>query len=64
MLGAPWFTGDHVQEINLGTSHAAVVKSLLECLFYPDFSVSSEVHDALPLAARHHFAEFIADELL
>jgi hypothetical protein len=58
--GAPWFTGDHVQEINRGTSHAVVVKNLLERLFYPDFSVSIELHDSLPLAARHH----IADELL
>ena len=38
MLGSPWFTGDHVQEINLGTSHAAVVKNLLERQFYPNFS--------------------------
>jgi hypothetical protein len=37
---------------------------LLERLFYPDFPVSSELHDSLPLAARHHSAEFIADELL
>jgi hypothetical protein len=34
----PGFTGDHVQEINLGTSHAAVVKNLPECLFYPNYS--------------------------
>jgi cardiolipin synthase len=52
------------QEINLGTSHPAVVKNLMERLFYPDFTVSRELHDSLPLAARHHFAEFIADELL
>ena len=52
------------QEINLGTSHPAVVNSLLERLFYPDFSISDELHDPLPMAARHHFAEFIADELL
>jgi cardiolipin synthase len=52
------------QEINLGTSHPAVVENLLESLFYPDFAISDELHDALPLAARHHFAEFIADELL
>jgi cardiolipin synthase len=52
------------QEINLGTSHPAVVNSLLKRLFYPDFSISNELHDPLPMAARHHFAEFIADELL
>jgi cardiolipin synthase len=52
------------QEINLGTSHPAVVNRLLERLFYPDFSISNELHDPLPMAVRHHFAEFIADELL
>jgi cardiolipin synthase len=52
------------QEINLGTSHPAVVNSLLERLFYPDFSISNELHDPMPMATRHHFAEFIADELL
>lgn len=52
------------QEINLGTSHPPVVNNLLERLFYPDFSISNELHDLLPMATRHHFAEFIADELL
>jgi cardiolipin synthase len=52
------------QELNLGTSHPAVVENLLARLFYPDFAISEELHDALPLAARHHFAEFVADELL
>ncbi len=52
------------QEINLGTSHPATVKELMERIFYPDFAISSELHEPLPLGVRHHFAEVIADEFL
>lgn len=51
------------QEINLAFSDPGAVGQLLEQVFYPDFARSTELHEALPLAARHHFAELIADEL-
>lgn len=51
------------QEINLATSHAPMVKSLLERVFYPDFALATELHEPRILATRHHFAEMIADEL-
>ena len=52
------------QEINLGTSDPSAVASLLERVFYPDFAISSELYEPLPITNRHHFAEFIADEFL
>ena len=51
------------QEINLGFSDAATVKNLMQQVFYPDFAISTELTEPLPLANRHHFAELIADEL-
>ena len=52
------------QEINLGFSDPAAVANLLERVFYPDFAISSELYEPLPITNRHHFAEFIADEFL
>jgi cardiolipin synthase len=51
------------QEINLAFSDPEAVGQLMEKVFYPDFRLSTELHEALPLAGRHHFAELIADEL-
>ena len=51
------------QEINLGFSDAETVERLKQQVFYPDFAASTELHEPLPLANRHHFAELIADEL-
>ena len=50
------------QELNLGTSHAATVNELLDRVFLPDFEISTELREPQPLWARHHLAEFIADE--
>ncbi len=52
------------REINLGTSHPAVARALLEQLFEPDFVASREISRPLPLGPRHHFAELVADEFL
>lgn len=51
------------QEINLAFSDPGAVAQLLEQVFYPDFAKSTELHQALPLTGRHHFAELLADEL-
>jgi len=51
------------RELNLGTSHQATVRNLMEQVFYPDFAVSTELYEPPQLGARHHFAELIADEL-
>ena len=51
------------QEINLGFSDPAAVEQLLQRVFYPDFAASEELNEPMLLAARHHFAEMIADEL-
>ena len=50
------------RELNLATSHAETVNTLLERVFLPDFEMSTELHEPFPLGARHHLAEFIADE--
>ena len=50
-------------EINLAFSDSAAVEELLARVFYPDFERSVELTETLQLAARHHLAEFIADEL-
>ena len=49
------------QEINLGTSDPEIVNRLLTELFYPDFEKSEELDAPLPLGARHHLAELLAD---
>ena len=51
------------QEINLAFSDPGAVAQLLQQVFYPDFAKSTELHQALPLTGRHHFAELLADEL-
>ena len=51
------------KELNLGTSDPATVDKLLAELFYPDFEISEELFETLPLGARHHLAELIADQL-
>ena len=51
------------QEINLAFSNPGAVAQLMEQVFYPDFEKSTELHQVLPLAGRHHFAELLADEL-
>ena len=51
------------QELNLGTSHTATVNELLDRVFLPDFEISTELREPQPVWARHHLAEFIADEL-
>ncbi len=50
------------QEVNLGTSHPAAVEDLLASVFYPDFAKSRELSAPFRLQARHHLAEFVADE--
>ncbi len=52
------------REINLGTSHPAVARALLAQVFEPDFAASHELTRPRRLGARHHFAEFFADEFL
>ena len=51
------------QEINLAFSDPDAVAQLMEQVFYPDFEKSTEIHEAVPLGGRHHFAELLADEL-
>jgi cardiolipin synthase len=51
------------QEINLGISDPATVEKLVAELFYADFEVSEELFEEIPLSARHHLAELIADHL-
>ncbi len=52
------------REINLGTSHPAVGRAILEQLFEPDFAVSRELTGKRRIGPRHHFAELVADEFL
>ena len=51
------------REINLGFSDPATVDRLLQRVFYPDFAAAEELSEPMLLAARHHLAEMIADEL-
>jgi len=50
------------KEINLGFSDPETVNRLMQRVFYPDLDASTELHDPLKLAVRHHFAELVADE--
>lgn len=52
------------REINLGISHPETVQRLLDRVFIPDFNVSTELHESIPLRWSHRVAEFIADEML
>lgn len=50
------------REINLGFSDPEAVQRLLGRVFWPDFIASAELLEPIPMQARHHLAEFIADE--
>ena len=50
------------REINLGFSDPEAVSRLLTRVFWPDFIASTELIEPIPMQARHHLAEFIADE--
>ncbi|MFB3059270.1 MAG: phosphatidylserine/phosphatidylglycerophosphate/cardiolipin synthase family protein [Gammaproteobacteria bacterium] len=52
------------QEINLGTSHPETVQKLLDRVFVPDFAMSTELKNPIPLRWTHRIAEVIADEIL
>jgi phosphatidylserine/phosphatidylglycerophosphate/cardiolipin synthase-like enzyme len=51
------------QEINIGFSDPDTVERLVHRVFQPDFAAAIELREPLRLAARHHLAEMIADEL-
>ena len=50
------------RELNLATSDPATVQRLLSRVFWPDFNEATELHKPIQLYARHHLAEFLADE--
>ena len=52
------------QEINIGTSHPDTVQRLLNRVFIPDFAMSTELENPIPLRWTHRIAEVIADEIL
>ncbi len=52
------------EELNIATSNEAVVADLMQRVFVEDFAVSAEVTEPRDLTLRHHFAEFVSDELL
>jgi cardiolipin synthase len=52
------------EELNIATSNEAVVADLMQRVFVEDFAVSAEVTEPRELTLRHHFAEFVSDELL
>ena len=52
------------QEVNIATSHPQAVQRLLEQLFLQDFTLSTEIQTKYQLNLVHHFAEFLADEML
>ena len=52
------------QEINIGTSHPETVQRLLDRVFIPDFEMSTELKNPVPLRWTHRIAELIADEIL
>ena len=51
------------REINLGFSDPETVEQLMQKVFYRDLALASELHRQMPLGARHHLAELVADEL-
>ena len=51
------------QEINIGLSDPETVEQLVQRVFHADFAAAIELTEPVRLAARHHFAEMIADEL-
>ena len=52
------------EELNIASSEPAVVEDLMERVFVADFAVSTEVTEEREVGIKHHFAEFISDELL
>lgn len=50
-------------EINLATSHRGAVRDLLDRLFYPDFMVSKELTENVPIKASDYLLEIVADQL-
>lgn len=52
------------REVNLATSHAPIVNTLLEELFIPDLARASEITESLELTAQAHLLEVIADEVM
>jgi len=50
------------RELNLATSHPETVKQLVETLFEPDFSKSTEITEAASLNLTDHLIELVADE--
>ena len=52
------------RELNIATSHPAVVAALLERVFLPDFAISEEVTEPLDVSLGDRLAEAAADELL
>ena len=50
-------------EINLATSHRGAVRDLLDRLFYPDFMVSKELTENVPIKAVDYLLEIVADQL-
>jgi len=52
------------EELNIATSETAVVDDLMQRVFTKDFSISEEITDPRDVTLKHHFAEFVSDELL
>lgn len=50
------------RELSLGTSHPETVQRLIEELFEPDFTKSSEITEPVSLDLKDHLIELIADE--